>query len=1693
MLPAVQASAQTASANTRLTLATPSLSVLARSAGHRVWDPTLCAIACDGKAQMTPVSALPPRKATPLASQAISTAIVRDPTIVEPGKASGGYAKLADSTHVYSPDDISIDVGSIEIDTPGVPAIDANSNIDGSTGNITINAGTITTTGDFSAALRASAYMGNVDVKVGSVLTTGEGGDGIYASSYLGNTSIDVGSVNVQGKGAVGVIGISGGSTTVHTGDIASDGAGLLAIGSEVNVTTGNVTTSGDMSQGIYAHSNFIVDNGQTLGHDINVTAGSVATSGYGSDGIVAINTNSRGNVAITADSVTTQGDNAWGVVGISVLAGVNVNVGSVTTSGDGAHGIYAQSIYGSGRFENPAEPGYGVVHATDRVGNEYVVVTGDSVTTHGAGAYGVFVRTGGAANSRNVHSYVDVRNVETTGDGSIGVVLLSEGQQDFATLNIGKVSTAGDQAHGIVALAAGRASQIDIQADSVTTTGNQALGIVAQQYGVGADIKIAAGTVSTSGQESAGILAATYAGNIKINAGSVTTRGDTSAGIQAEATFGLADIQADTVSTSGKDSAGIQAGGRNVVITAGNVTTAGNSSSAIVARGTETIKVTAATISTSGGTSAGIVAEGRDLDISVGTITTTGDDAIGIASYSVGRTHGTTINLTGGITTSGTQAVGIYALSGGDLTIHNNGTVSTSGSRSYGILAQGLNNVTIDGTGSVTTTGDEAIGILALSNGAVSITQNAVSTAGDYSAGVRAHAGAYGFDIPGDVTVDIGTVTTKGTLSDGIVATNSDGNVSVRAGTVSTSGAGASGIVAIATGNATIVAGDVSTSGETFIPDPDVDPYGNPRRPFAIYALGDSVNITATGSVSTVGDQAIGIYGAGLGGTVAITAKNVSTTGARATAVRGYTLGGDLNITTTGAVRTTGEYSYGVLAFGHGALTVDNRGSIETTGDFSSGIYALARNTTNDITITDSGSISSSGNVANAIRAISNGGNVSINSTGTIAASGDISTGILAVIERGGRGTRSEGEAVAALEGPQPSVNVSAKSVSVSGALANGVLAINYRGDVNIDVGNAASRGAMSRAVVAQAAGNATIKVGSIDAEERGVLSIANGDNSVTVTGQVRSANHVAVEMGSGVGKATLNVATGASVIGGGKRNPADGDYVGPGNAVVFSAQYGGAMINNDGLISNTGDQWTVYVADAFAYGQVVTQAGATINNRGRLEGAIKLTAVDDVVNNGGTMLATKDSDFGAGSDRFVNTGALMVRPGQSLAANAPSVTVAGTVRFKGLEEFRNEGGLIDLRNGVAGDRLVLDGGYVGSKGARLGLDLSPTASDMLIVNGAATGKTTLLLRGLTMDNGTLAQAQTLVRVGSGSASDAFQLENDAIGLIQYGLAFNAAAGTFDLTAQAGAPVYRLGQVGRSILNGTMEANNTWSAHMAERRDAGVSDGGLWAQGYGNSVKREGMHSVQTGNGSADFDLTSRQAHYGYEMGYDAENDSGFSYGVSGGYGNSTVHFTAGSQRFDFDTINAALYAGLHRGMGFFNLRAQYGHSWAQAKDRAQGWSSKFQANNWGLAGEAGARFDNGAVFVEPLVSLSWQQTNVDDMHVLGQTIDIGTQDSLIGKVGGRIGGTTELGATKTTFYLRGSYIHAFSGNADLLFESGGASQRVLDQKLRDFGQAAVGVNFASGGPISGFIEGNADFGGAKGGGGRAGVRVRF
>jgi uncharacterized protein with beta-barrel porin domain len=320
--------------------------------------------------------------------------------------------------------------------------------------------------------------------------------------------------------------------------------------------------------------------------------------------------------------------------------------------------------------------------------------------------------------------------------------------------------------------------------------------------------------------------------------------------------------------------------------------------------------------------------------------------------------------------------------------------------------------------------------------------------------------------------------------------------------------------------------------------------------------------------------------------------------------AIYAYSSGNNVSVTNGGAITVTGDSSRGILASGvSGTVYVQNSGTIMDQGANGRGITALSYNT---VTIVNSGTITTLGANTFGIRATAYVSPVVITSTGTVKTYGSGATGILVVSQGGGQ---------------SGNVSVTANNVIVSGANASAIQ------------------------ITTISTGTATLNTtGTISGTLSGITVNAAGGTSLTNTGNIGAANDA---------------------------------------ALVFS---GGA---------------------------------ATINNSGTITGNITLTANNDTVNNnsGGVFAARGNSDLGAGTNAFNNSGTF-------------SLASPGAVTLLNLQNFNNSGGLVSMTNGTPTDKLTLSGNFNGTGSSKLAVDAflagpGNSKSDLLTVNGNVTGST--------------------------------------------------------------------------------------------------------------------------------------------------------------------------------------------------------------------------------------------------------------------------------------------------------------------------------------------------------------------------------
>lgn len=543
-------------------------------------------------------------------------------------------------------------------------------------------------------------------------------------------------------------------------------------------------------------------------------------------------------------------------------------------------------------------------------------------------------------------------------------------------------------------------------------------------------------------------------------------------------------------------------------------------------------------------------------------------------------------------------------------------------------------------------------------------------------------------------------------------------------------------------------------------------------------------------------------------------------------------------------------------------------------------------------------------------------------------------------------------------------------------------------------------------------------------------------------------------------------------------------------GDAIVLNA-VNGSTLNNAGVIAESTGGFAVA-----AFGGPLQ-----INNTGTLSSNIRFTGGADVVNNAGVFVVGANPDFGTGANVFNNSGTVRLASG----ATAP---VARS--FTGLGTFNNAGGMIDLHNGVAGDVLTLPGSFNGSGESRVGLDASlggTPIADRLVIGGAATGATALEVD-FTGD-GALNSGVVLVQAGAGTEAGAFTLADGArtSGLIETDLVFDPAANSFALVGAPGAGVYRAAGFLDAARNIWHKSADAVTAHLRAGRDGawaaaggeGAPGGGLWVQMHASTEQRDRSVDANNFGLARNFNLGSDQDYFGGQVGFDfgggIGGDGNFAFGVTGGYINSRLGFAGSSDSLSFDVYNAGAYATINSGNLFLNVLGKYDLYRGRTESQIGQFNERIRGDSYGAQGEVGIRFGSDAFFVEPVGTIAYVRTNLNDLVVQGSTVEFRGDDGLRGKLGARIGASIDgFGQNAVVLYAGGNYVHEFKSEDAINFNSGGQTIQIAQGPRGDYGEGLIGVNISATNMVSGFIEAN----GAKGSefdayGGRAGLRIRF
>lgn len=318
--------------------------------------------------------------------------------------------------------DVSIDAGTVETTGVGGAAVYGSS----SAGTVSIAADQITTSGDNTGAVNALTTTGTVHVDVGSIVATGANARGIFAQVGTGGTTIDVGSIQSTGVGVTVLKQApSNGTATVNVaGDIVSGATGVLLRSTSPNTVPNSLTATINIAAdasvsgttGIALASTW--NNGQALPPQLR--GGTVTVH---NDGEIV----GTGGTAIALEQANAVVTNSGTITGdVSIGGGQLLNRGGTI---DGSVTLNSQvgnvlSVFG---YEGASTGVTGTITGGQGIDTYAQIFTADGTALIGGGLPTAFDRYGVVAESAD--TTVVVETAANPVGGTPALMLIGEGR----------------------------------------------------------------------------------------------------------------------------------------------------------------------------------------------------------------------------------------------------------------------------------------------------------------------------------------------------------------------------------------------------------------------------------------------------------------------------------------------------------------------------------------------------------------------------------------------------------------------------------------------------------------------------------------------------------------------------------------------------------------------------------------------------------------------------------------------------------------------------------------------------------------------------------------------------------------------------------------------------------------------------------------------------------------------------------------------------------------------------------------------------------------------------------------------------------------------------------------------------------------------------------------------------------------
>ena len=1383
-----------------------------------------------------------------------------------------------------------------------------------------------------------------------------------YAPANQGNLQVDI--------AATAVVNTAGTAVTA-TGVSGKNAAVVLLNGS--SVTGGTIGVFADTTGGGTAS---ITNNGAVTGG----TYGLLAQSGGGGLGTVTNN-----------GSVTVTGANAQ--FGIFAVDGATIsNTGSTTINGvGGSHDIaglatITTTAADAATITNTSTGTVSVTNSTHNAAGfgsggtnhgsaNYTNNGGLTVATTTGAAYGFEVVGGTNVSITDAQTAAGTTTTSITGSGALTGVSVS-GVTGTASASISgqnlTLNTSGGTATG-VSLSGGSSDTITVApatfggttsfANMSITAANGATGLNIDS-GTGANVVTVTGAtlgVASSGGTATGVSVTGGAGSSVAVAKGAAGANETVGGVSG---FGV-------IATS----TGVNA----VTFTGASLTVIGTTGAAVGIQafgGTDATVTMAPTggaaalsVSTGGAFVEGAYINGTGvLTGAFGDTVTVSDTNGGVTGVFMNQGASQTLTLSQGLTATATNGYsrGAYLAGSGatTMTVHASGTITASG-----------------------TGGGDVEGVYAANGGAFTLNGGGGAapaitvSGGGFAFGVYRNGGA------GDINVTTGAITASSTSAassvGGMALFTTNGSVNATdAGIIDVTSAG---------GNYGVFASVAGASGGVNLNLNTVRLHGSNSSGEGFGVLvenstsgSDATTITAQ-QISTTGQSAVGIVGnttpggvgtVTLGSVVAgVHSGGVSTTGAASAAVNFASQDGLLTITNNGLVSTLGANSLGIRgASGAGGVTINNW-QVTTAGSGSQGVLV---ETGSGPAVVTSNSVVTTGANSGAIVELTGGGTASV--TSTLASTTGANSG--AILTNTGAGATT----------------ITSTTATTGGVNSAAIVANSTTGPITIGATNTTATGGTSDAISATASSTGAV-----------IVNLADG-------GATRSTGGNGVLISTG-GAATINVGSAASTA-----------TLSGGAWGVNSTASSGTTLNIHGSVTG-------------GLGAAIRLSGGSdhVNNFGTINGFVNIVSTSDVFTNTGTWNA-----FGSNST-FDPPGVNVLNNGGVININ-PNGATAATYTFlaPGIPLTINNSGTINLQQGPGGtphtgDALDIGNAiYAGSGGAQLLIDANlgaaavgasgaQTADVLLVQTGSVAGSTSIGVRdlGAALPGRFNFTGIQVVAAGSSSAG-AFSLAGGSInkGYVQYRL--TQSGSNYFLVGLPSEGAFEIVRTGFEAQSYWRRSGDGWSDQMREEGFHETQGATVWAQATTASDTQKSnptyqVVAINTFTFTPDLDIdnqwTGAQFGVDYGMGH-------WGYGLTAGFGQQLGHFKADGAHIDLNGANVGVYGRWENDGLFFDGLAKLDSYTVKQKNQLPHFEVDFDGTTVGAELQGGYRWTSGSTFVEPALSLSWTESNLNGFNnsQAGAMVNFNHSESLYGNAGLRVGTSLPHGDWTVTPYA-GAY----------------------------------------------------------------------